>query len=260
MSNLENEKQNKNDYYLKNFSNFMKQVIDKKNENFLSGNKNLVKYILSKYLNIPEDDLDKLKKLSILISNDYGLLNQFGSFLPELKLLKLNNSNILNFNDIGTNFNKIECLQMKRCHLRDLNGIICMQNLKILDIEDNEVSDLIDLYMCSELKKIILKKNKILESDNLQFLSSLINLEYIDIRENPICESDDIEENIQKNLNEVKIVIWKNEKNNNIIDVVQEYNDNLYDSTHFSSSKSIVNKSEKEINEIMNNNDNENEE
>ena len=262
MSNLENEneKQNKNDYYLKNFSNFMKQVIDKKNENFLSGNKNLVKYILSKYLNIPEDDLDKLKKLSILISNDYGLLNQFGSFLPELKLLKLNNSNILNFNDIGTNFNKIECLQMKRCHLRDLNGIICMQNLKILDIEDNEVSDLIDLDMCSELKKIILKKNKILESDNLQFLSSLINLEYIDIRDNPICESDDIEENIQNNLNEVKIVIWKNEKNNNIIDVVQEYNDNLYDSTHFSSSKSIVNKSEKEINEIMNNNDNENEE
>ena len=151
MSNLENEneKQNKNDYYLKNFSNFMKQVIDKKNENFLSGNKNLVKYILSKYLNIPEDDLDKLKKLSILISNDYGLLNQFGNFLPELKLLKLNNSNILNFNDIGTNFNKIECLQMKRCHLRDLNGIICMQNLKILDIEDNEVSDLIDLDMCS---------------------------------------------------------------------------------------------------------------
>ena len=210
ISNNINDIKDTNDSVLKNFSNFMKQIIENKNESsFLSGDKNIVKYVLSKYLNIPEENLYNLKKLSIIITNDYGLLNQFGNFLPQLKLLKLNNSNILNFNDIGTNFNKIECLQMKRCHLRDLNGIICIQNLKILDIEDNEVSDLIDLDMCSELKKIILKKNKILESDNLQFLSSLINLEYIDIRENPICESDDIEENIQKNLNEEmrKIII-----------------------------------------------------
>ena len=101
---------NTNDYFLKNFSNFMKQIVDNKNEVFLSGDKNLVKYILSKYLNIPENDLSSLKKLSIIITHDYGLLNQFGNFLPELKLLKLNGSNILSFNDIGTNFNKIECL------------------------------------------------------------------------------------------------------------------------------------------------------
>ena len=150
ISNLENSREGKNtnDYFLKNFSNFMKQIIDNKNELFLSGDKNLVKYILSKYLNIPENDLNSLKKLSVIITNDYGLLNQFGNFLPELKLLKLNGSNILSFNDIGTNFNKIECLQMKNCHLKDLDGIICMQNLQILDIENNEVSDLIDIDMC----------------------------------------------------------------------------------------------------------------
>ena len=60
---------------------------------------------------------------------------------------------------------------MKNCHLKNINGIICMQNLQIFDIENNEVSDLLDIDMCSELKKIILKNNKITESDNLTFLS-----------------------------------------------------------------------------------------
>ena len=70
-----------------------------------------------------------------------------------MKLLQLNNSNILNFNDIGTNFNNIICLQMKNWHLKNINKIICMQNLQIYDIENNEVSDLLDIDMCSKLRK-----------------------------------------------------------------------------------------------------------
>ena len=241
---------NRNDYFLKNFSNFMKQIIDNKNEIFLSGDKNLVKYILSKYLNIPENDLNSLKKLSILITNNYGLLNQFGNFLPELKLLKLNGSNILTFNDIGTNFNKIECLQMKSCHLKDLNGIICMQNLQILDIEDNEISDLIDIDMCSELKKINLRKNKILDSDNLTFLSSINNLEYIDLRDNPICDIENVENDFENNLNEVKILIWKKEDENKIIDIVSEYDDLLIDAVPKSESNKIENYNNEEENEV----------
>ena len=259
ISNLENSREGKNtnDYFLKNFSNFMKQIIDNKNEIFLSGDKNLVKYILSKYLNIPESDLSSLKKLSVIITNDYGLLNQFGTFLPELKLLKLNGSNILSFNDIGTNFNKIECLQMKNCHLKDLDGIICMQNLQILDIENNEVSDLIDIDMCSELKKIVLKNNKIKELDNLTFLSSITNLEYIDLRDNPICESENIDENIESNLNEVKVLIWKKEHEKNIIDIVSEFDDQLIDSVPIRKKENIL---EKEIKEIVKNEEEDEEE
>ena len=251
------DEKNTNDYFLKNFSNFMKQIVDNKNEVFLSGDKNLVKYILSKYLNIPENDLSSLKKLSIIITHDYGLLNQFGNFLPELKLLKLNGSNILSFNDIGTNFNKIECLQMKNCHLKDLSGIICMQNLQILDIENNEISDLIDIDMCSELKKIILKNNKIKESDNLTFLSSLTNLEYLDMRNNPICESENANEEFENNLNEVKILIWKKEDENKVIDIVSEYDDLLIDSVPH---KKQYNKIDKEVNEIINKENEEEEE
>ena len=227
----------------------MKEIIENKNESsFLSGDKNIIKYVLSKYLNIPEENLNSLKKLSIIITNDYGLLNQFGTFLPELKSLKLNNSNILSFNDIGTNFNNIQCLQMKNCHLKNINGIICMQNLEILDIEDNEVSDLLDIDMCNKLTKIVLKKNKISDGDNLTFLSSISNLEYVDIRNNPICEDNN---NIENTLIDVKVVLWNDSHNILFQDVVQKFDDNLYELNNKKQQNKIDNKIEKEIDNLL---------
>ena len=242
-----------NDSVLKNFSNFMKEIIENRNESsFLSGDKNIVKFVLSKYLNIPEDELSHIKKLSVIITNDYGLLNQFGNFLPELKLLKLNGSNILSFNDIGTNFNKIECLQMKNCHLKDLSGIICMQNLKILDIENNEVSDLLDIDMCTQLKKIVLKNNKISDSDNLTFLSSIANLEYVDLRNNPICNDNNV--NIENFLSEITIVLWNDSHNILNQDVVGKFDEKIYNSPI----RKHENKIDKEINNIIKDNESNN--
>ncbi len=250
ISNNINDIKDTNDSVLKNFSNFMKEIIENKNESsFLSGDKNIVKYVLSKYLNIPEENLNNLKKLSIIITNDYGLLNQFGNFLPQLKLLKLNNSNILNFNDIGTNFNNIICLQMRNCHLKNINGIICMQNLQIFDIENNEVSDLLDIDMCTKLRKIVLKKNNISESDNLTFLSSITKLDYIDIRDNPICNDKDID--ITNILNDIKIVLWNDTHNILSQDVVGKYSYTLKD---VNDNIKKENKIEKEINNVLKDN------
>ena len=88
-ANNNNSNSNNNEYYLKNFSNFLKQIIDNKNDKFLNGDKSLIEYLLSKYLSIPESHLSKIKKLSIIINHDYGLLNQFGKFLPSLQLLNV---------------------------------------------------------------------------------------------------------------------------------------------------------------------------
>ena len=228
-----NDIKDTNDSVLKNFSNFMKQIIENKNESsFLSGDKNIVKYVLSKYLNIPEENLYNLKKLSIIITNDYGLLNQFGNFLPQLKLLKLNNS-----------------IQMKNCHLKNINGIICMQNLQIFDIENNEVSDLLDIDMCSKLRKIVLKKNNISDSDNLTFLSSITKLEYIDIRDNPICNDTDID--IGNILNDIKVVLWNDSHNNLSQDVVGKYS---YTLKNVNDNIKKENQIEKEINNILKDN------
>ena len=214
-----------NNNFLKNFQNFMKNIIDNQNDVFLNGDKNVIKYTLSQYLNIPEDELASLTKLSIIISNDYGLLNQFGKFLPKLEILKLNTSNILSFNDIGTNFNHIKCLQMRSCHLKDINGLICMQSIEILDVEDNEISDVIDIEMCSTLQKINLKSNKISDESNLTFLSSIDCLKYLNIKDNPICIDERIGDVISNEFRSDIRVVWK--ESDNDIDIVKEFDEGI---------------------------------
>ena len=214
-----------NNNFLKNFQNFMKTIIDNQNETFLNGDKNLIKYTLSQYLNIPEDELASLTKLSIIISNDYGLLNQFGKFLPKLEILKLNTSNILSFNDIGTNFNHIKCLQMRSCHLKDISGLVCMQSIEILDVEDNEISDVIDIEMCSTLQKINLKSNKISDESNLTFLSSIDCLKYMNIKDNPICIDERIGDVISNEFRSDIRVVWK--ESDNDIDIVKEFDEGI---------------------------------
>ena len=214
-----------NNNFLKNFQNFMKTIIDNQNDVFLNGDKNVIKYTLSQYLNIPEDELASLTKLSIIISNDYGLLNQFGKFLPKLEILKLNTSNILSFNDIGTNFNHIKCLQMRSCHLKDINGLICMQSIEILDVEDNEISDVIDIEMCSTLQKINLKSNKISDESNLTFLSSIDCLKYMNIKDNPICIDERIGDVISNEFRSDIRVVWK--ESDNDINIVKEFDEGI---------------------------------
>ena len=72
-----------NEYYLKNFSNFLKQIIDNKNEQFLNGEKSLIEYLLSKYLSNP------YKRINVpgavfdgSIPSRYFLINKFFKLSP----------------------------------------------------------------------------------------------------------------------------------------------------------------------------------
>lgn len=226
--------QSENEKILKNFSNFMKQVIDKQNDIFLNGEKNVVKYILAKYLQVPYEEISSIKKISIKINNDYGLLNQFGQFLPSLMLLKLNNSNIITMNNLGTSFTQLICLQMNRCFLRDLSGIICLQYLKILDVKCNQISDLIELEM-SNLEKINLNSNLIDDFDNLTFLSGMDDLEWVNLANNPICEKSEYREQLSKYLPNVE----KIDLDEDIVAMFDE--DSLNNNYTLSSSKPKVN-------------------
>ena len=180
------EDNSQNDLILKNFSNFMRQIVENENDKFLTGDTNLIDYVLSKYLKISINDLKNLRKLSIKVSGSYGLLNQFGQRLTELIYLKLNNSFIQNINDLGTNFNNLRILQINDCKLKDLSGIICFEHLEVLEAKNNQISDLIELEMCTSIKKLDLENNLIENIENIYFLSSLDGLTYLNLLKNPI--------------------------------------------------------------------------
>ncbi len=115
-------RKNEPEQIIKNFSSFVKQIIDTENEKFLNGEINLIEYIISKYTNVNISNLNELKKLSLKINAEFGLLNQFGQKLPNLNELRLNNSNIVLISSIGTEFRNLRILHVNSCNIKDLSG------------------------------------------------------------------------------------------------------------------------------------------
>ncbi len=129
---IRNIRKNEPDQIIKNFSSFVKQIIDSENEKFLNGEINLIEYIISKYTNVNIVCLSDLEKLSLKINAEFGLLNQFGQKLPNLKELRLNGSNIISISSIGTDFRNLKILQVNNCNIKDLSGKIVIFIFKYL--------------------------------------------------------------------------------------------------------------------------------
>ena len=233
----------KNDLILRNFSNFMRQIVDNENDKFLNGDINVIDYVLAKYLKLNITEIQNLRKLNIKINGSYGLLNQFGQRLINLKFLKLNDSFIQSIDDLGSNFKNLKILQINNCKLKELSGIICFEQLEIFEAKNNEISDLIELEMSTSLVKINLENNLIEDEQNIYFLSSLDNLEYINLRGNPI-------KNYEKKLKELLPNLKEIDVQKEICDDEDIYN-NDYNNNDFSNTNNKINI--KKDNNIINN-------
>ena len=225
----------KNDLILRNFSNFMRQIVDNENDKFLNGDINVIDYVLAKYLKLNITEIQNLRKLNIKINGSYGLLNQFGQRLVNLKFLKLNDSFIQSIDDLGSNFKNLKILQINNCKLKELSGIICFEQLEIFEAKNNEISDLIELEMSTSLVKINLENNLIEDEQNIYFLSSLDNLEYINLRGNPIKNYEKKLKELLPNLKEIDVQkeicddedIYNNDYNNNNNDFSNNTNNKI---------------------------------
>ena len=230
----------KNDLILRNFSNFMRQIVDNENDKFLNGDINVIDYVLAKYLKLNITEIQNLRKLNIKINGSYGLLNQFGQRLVNLKFLKLNDSFIQSIDDLGSNFKNLKILQINNCKLKELSGIICFEQLEILEAKNNEISDLIEL--------------EIENDQNIYFLSSLEDLEYINLLGNPIKNYEKKLKELLPNLKEIDVQkeicddedIYNNDYNNdfnntNKINIKKDNNiiNNMTESTKLSTSTDL---------------------
>ena len=242
------EESSENDTILKNFSNFMRQIVENENDKFLKGDINLIDYVLSKYLKIDIKTLKTLNKLTIRINGSYGLLNQFGQRLTNLIYLKLNDSYIHGINDLGTNFRNLKIIQMNNCKLKDLGGLVCFEHLEVFEAKNNQISDLIELEMCMSLKKLDLENNLVEKIQNIYFLSSLDGLIYLNLLKNPIKNYEDKIKNLLPNLKELNIPNndlcdeHYNGKNNKFSNIkVSDSISTNNDSKSINSNKTIIN-------------------
>ena len=240
--NLSRISDSKNDLIFKNFSNFMRQIVDSENDKFLNGDINVIDYVLAKYLKISITEIQNLKKLTIRINGSYGLLNQFGQRLTNLKFLKLNDSFIQSIDDLGSNFKNLKILQINNCKLKDLSGIICFEQLEIFEAKNNEISDLIELEMSTSIVKLNLENNLIENEQNIYFLSSMDNLVYINLLGNPIKNYENKLKELLPNLKEIDV-------QKDICDEIDIYDDDIksFNNTGLKLSSSIQKEEPKEI-------------
>ena len=170
------------------------KIINNKNKNeeeILEGKINIIDKVIQKHMPISADSKivkihQGLTSLSLKIDKNFNMMNDIGFRLPNLIELNLEGSDIDSIMDIGTSFKKLEKLNVSKCGLNDLCGIICFKNLKELYASNNKISDLIDIEMCEELKIIDLSNNLINDENNLIFFNSCGKLQKVILTGNKI--------------------------------------------------------------------------
>ena len=171
---------------------FQKMVADiakNKNSNeYLKGEANIVESMIVKYGKIKIEEISNLTELVIQIPKNFGMLNDFGYYLPKLKILNLSNSRIKSIDEIGISFILLEVLNVSQCELEDLSGIVCFEKLTELDASHNKIEDLVEVEMCSSIKVLKINDNKLEDEDNFSFLVSLPNLQILHIKNNPFTQ------------------------------------------------------------------------
>jgi Leucine-rich repeat (LRR) protein len=106
-----------------------------------------------------------LPKIELRVDTRFHNLQVTGEILPSLECLKLNDSIIQNFRDIGTSFKNVRVLNIARCELRDVNGLQAFAQLDELYIGYNDLDELFDIGFLEHLTVLDLEGNKIKDLD-----------------------------------------------------------------------------------------------
>lgn len=133
------------------------------------------------------DELSEITKIELRVDSESHNLQTTGELLPGLKSLKLNDSVVHCFRDLGTSFQQLRVLHLARCGLTEVQGIQAFQLLTELFLSFNFLNDLFDISMLPELEVLDLEGNCFAELSELTYLKRLTNLTDLSLRNNPVC-------------------------------------------------------------------------
>ena len=100
--------------------------------------------------------------------------------------MNLNDSIIYSVRDLGTAFRGIQILNIARCELKDLGGIVAIDNLLELYASYNEIDDLYDMRYLEKLEVLDLEANQIKDFSQINMLAENTELRHVTLEWNPI--------------------------------------------------------------------------
>lgn len=104
---------------------------------------------------------------------------------PQIALIKeLDLSNYMEYEVRGTPWGSKNNIKT----LSDITGLFNLNNLKKIDLSDNQINSIKELNQLVNLRHVVLTNNKISDLENINYLRNLPNLEYLDLRGNEIAK------------------------------------------------------------------------
>lgn len=126
---------------------------------------------LSQQLGVEREDLAILPKIELRVDTRCHSLQVTGEILPSLEFLKMNDSVVQDFRDLGTSFKNIRVLNIARCELRDVGGIqAAFTQLEELYIGYNDLTELFEIAFLEHLSVLDCEGNNIKDLDQLYYL------------------------------------------------------------------------------------------
>ncbi len=82
---------------------------------------------LAHHLDVKPEELSRLTKIELRVDTTCHNLQATGEILCSLEYLKMNDSVIKCFRDIGTSFKFVRILYLARCELKEIQGILAFE-------------------------------------------------------------------------------------------------------------------------------------
>lgn len=131
--------------------------------------------------------------LQIAVDSNKQSVEVIGELLPSLQQLKLQNSTLQSFRDLGTSLHSLQILWVMRSGISDLDGIGALTGLQELYLQYNDISDLSPLMLHEEIQVIDLEGNCIADIGQIEQLGTLIfvglNRSYGCLETNEDCDT-----------------------------------------------------------------------
>ncbi|GLD94386.1 hypothetical protein PINS_up002997 [Pythium insidiosum] len=135
-----------------------------------------------------KQDLSRVTTLQLSVDASKQSLEVIGELLPSLQQLRLVNSSLGSFRDLGTSLHALLVLHVPRCGLRDLDGISALTGLQELYVPHNAISDISPLTMHEELRVVDLESNCIVDVGQIEQLAFCPQLTSLSLLSNPVCK------------------------------------------------------------------------
>lgn len=120
---------------------------------------------LADHLGVKCEELCILTKIELRVDTSCHNLQVTGEILSSLEYLRMSDSIIKSFRDIGTSFRFVRVLHLARCELKEVQGIQAFINLEELYISHNMIEELFDIGFLENLTTLDIEGNNIKETD-----------------------------------------------------------------------------------------------